>query len=330
MDFSYRLYTADTIEGSRLKIAVMIPCFNEKNTIKKVVKDFQKELPEADIYVFDNNSTDSSDKIAEDAGAIILIEKRQGKGFVISSMLDKIIADIYIMVDGDDTYPAEKVHELIHPVISGEADMVVGQRLSNYSQNAFRPLHISGNKLVCWLINLVFTSKLKDPMSGYRAFNRAVAMDLPVVATGFDAETEMTLQLLYRHYKIQEVEIQYRDRPKGSYSKLRTFSDGTKVLYKIFSIVQSYKPLTFYGGIGIILALIGIFIGSYVIKEYVLYQYIYSVPKAILATGLIMVAVISAAIGIILHSLNFRLLEISSNSYKMHKIIDDVRMKLEK
>jgi len=310
-------------------IAVLIPCFNEEKTIVKVISDFQKELPAAKIYVFDNNSTDHSAQLALETGAVVIKEKRQGKGFVISSMLSKIVADIYIMVDGDDTYPAEKVHNLISPVYLEEADMVVGQRLSSYSDKAFRPMHYSGNKLVCSLINSIFSSKLKDPMSGYRVFNRDVAIDLPLVATGFDAETEITLQLLHRHYVIKEIGIDYRERPEGSYSKLRTFKDGSKVLYKIFSILQSYKPLTFYGGMGMILVMFGLFIGSFVIREYILYQYIFSVPKAILATGLIMVAGILTAIGIILHSINFRLLEISSNAYKNAKMIDGINKKLD-
>jgi len=317
------------IDYSLFEIAVLIPCYNEEATIVKVIEDFRKELPGACIYVLDNNSKDRSSEFALAAGAKVLKEKRQGKGYVLNSILNKIIADIYIMVDGDDTYPADKVHDLIKPIVDEDTDMVVGQRLSNHSKKAFRPLHYSGNKLVCSLINLVFSSKLKDPMSGYRAFNREVAMDLPVVATGFDVETEMTLQLLYRHFKISEIEIEYRERPKGSFSKLRTFSDGAKIIYKIFTILQSYKPLTFYGGIGLVLAFFAMYIGSFVIYEYVKFEYIYSVPKAILATGLILVAAISLAIGIILHSVNFRLLEISSNSQKMHRLIDNIHQKKE-
>jgi hypothetical protein len=201
-------------------------------------------------------------------------------------------------------------------------DMVVGQRMSNYSQNAFRPLHYIGNRLVGAVINAIFSSKLKDPMSGYRVFNRMVVMELPIVATGFDVETEMTLQMLYRHFKITEMEIPYRERPRGSFSKLNTFKDGFKVVYKIFSILQSYKPLTFFGGIGLLLSFFGIIIGAFVIREYVLYEYIYSVPKAILASGLGLIGVISATIGIILHTMNFRLLELSSNASRLFHYVD--------
>jgi glycosyltransferase involved in cell wall biosynthesis len=307
---------------SSTNIAVMIPCFNEHETIIKVIKDFKKELPDANIYVFDNNSTDGSYALAKNADAIVIKEKRQGKGFVVSSMLNKVVADIYVMVDGDDTYPSEKVHDLISPVLNEEADMVVGQRMSNYSQNAFRPLHYIGNRLVGAVINAIFSSKLKDPMSGYRVFNRMVVMELPIVATGFDVETEMTLQMLYRHFKITEMEIPYRERPRGSFSKLNTFKDGFKVVYKIFSILQSYKPLTFFGGIGLLLSFFGIIIGAFVIREYVLYEYIYSVPKAILASGLGLIGVISATIGIILHTMNFRLLELSSNASRLFHYVD--------
>jgi glycosyltransferase involved in cell wall biosynthesis len=289
---------------SSTNIAVMIPCFNEHETIIKVIKDFKKELPDANIYVFDNNSTDGSYALAKNADAIVIKEKRQGKGFVVSSMLNKVVADIYVMVDGDDTYPSEKVHDLISPVLNEEADMVVGQRMSNYSQNAFRPLHYIGNRLVGAVINAIFSSKLEDPMSGYRVFNRMVVMELPIVATGFDVETEMTLQMLYRHFK------------------LNTFKDGFKVVYKIFSILQSYKPLTFFGGIGLLLSFFGIIIGAFVIREYVLYEYIYSVPKAILASGLGLIGVISATIGIILHTMNFRLLELSSNASRLFHYVD--------
>jgi len=301
----------------------LLPCFNESKTIVKVIQDFKNELPGADIFVFDNNSTDGSFELAKNCGAIVIKEKRQGKGFVVNSMFSKVNADIYVMVDADDTYPAEKVHDLIALVLNEEADMMVGQRLTNYSQKAFRPLHYSGNRLVCSLINGIFGSELKDPMSGYRVFNRAVALELPIVATGFDVETEMTLQLLYRHFKISELEILYRDRPQGSYSKLNTFKDGFKVLYKIFSILQAYKPLTFFGGIGLLFWVLALIIGAFVIREYILYQYIYSVPKAIVAAGLGSIGVVSASVGIILHTINFRLLEIFSILTKNAHLINE-------
>ncbi len=295
-----------------MKIAILIPCYNEQATIVKVVDDFRKELPESDIYVFDNNSTDRSYELAKNAGAIVIKEKNQGKGFVVNSMLKKVQADFYVMVDGDDTYPADMVHELLKPVMEEEADMIVGQRLSNYSEKAFRPMHYAGNKLVCNLINLVFSSHIKDPMSGYRAFNREVALELPVLSSGFDIETEMTLQLLYRKFKIKEVEVPYRNRPRGSFSKLNTFRDGFKVLYKIFTIVQAYKPLTFFGGIGLLCVFIGLFIGGGVLREISHSGQDLSILNALIAMGFFVSGIVCGTIGILLHILNYRLLEISN------------------
>jgi glycosyltransferase involved in cell wall biosynthesis len=302
---------------------VVIPCFNEGTTIARVVGDFQRELPGAKIIVFDNNSTDGSGEAARAAGAEVIPEKRQGKGFVFSAILQKVKADLYVLVDGDDTYPAESVQALLAPVRDGKADMAVGQRLSDFTDNAFRPMHYRGNQVICSLINAIFSSNLKDPMSGYRVFNRSVALEIPIVAAGFDVETEMTLQMLYRHFKIVEIEVPYRERPKGSTSKLRTYRDGTRVLYKIFTLVQSYKPLTFYGGIGLFLVACGLIAGIFVIQDYILYQYIYRVPLAILATGLVMIGVLSGFAGIILTRINFRLLEISSIQAKTLHLLDE-------
>ncbi|MBI9043827.1 MAG: glycosyltransferase, partial [Anaerolineaceae bacterium] len=271
------------MEFNNLDIAVIIPCYNEETTIGKVVSDFKTELPEARIYVFDNNSSDQSAKIASQAGAIVVKEKRQGKGFVIASMFRKIEADFYIMVDGDDTYPADRVHDLLKPLIQEEADMVVGNRLSKFTDDAFRPLHVFGNHIICSLINLVFSSRLKDPLSGFRAFNRDLVKHIPVVASGFDVETEMTLQILYRHYVIHEIEIPYRERPRGSLSKLNTFSDGFVILRKIFSILRAYKPLTFFGGIGLMLSFAGFILGIGPIFEIIVENVVYSVPNAIFA-----------------------------------------------
>jgi glycosyltransferase involved in cell wall biosynthesis len=303
-------------------IAVVIPCYNEIATIAKVVGDFHRELPAARIIVFDNNSTDGSGEAALAASAEVIPEKRQGKGFVVSAIPQKVKADFYVLVDGDDTYPAEKVHELLQPVLEGKVDMSVGQRLTAYSDKAFRPMHYRGNQVICWLINAIFHSNLKDPMSGYRVFNRSVALEIPIVSTGFDVETEMTLQMLYRHFQIVEIEIPYRERPAGSASKLHTFRDGSRVLFKIFSLLQSYKPLTFYGGIGLVLVFVGLIFGAFVIQDYILYQYIYRVPMAVLATGLVLVGFILGVVGIILTRVNYRLLEISNIQAKILYLID--------
>lgn len=294
------------------KVVVLIPCFNESMTITKVITDFRNVLPNAKIIVFDNNSTDDTYSKAIEAGAIVIKEKRQGKGFVISAMLRKVSADIYVMVDGDDTYPVDNVIDLIQPILKDEADMVVGQRLSEHSDNAFRSFHIVGNKLVSKLINLIFSSDLKDPMSGYRVFTREVALELPVVAFGFDVETEMTIQLLYRKFIIKEIPISYRNRPLGSVSKLNTFKDGFLVLRKILSISRAYKPLTFFGGSGIFLVLLSLLTGG------ILFIQINSIQSNLLIILLFFTAicfmsgVVLGAVGIILHTLNFRLLEVSN------------------
>lgn len=308
---------------SSLNIAVLIPCYNEQKTIVKVIQDFRKELPDANIYVFDNNSTDDSYELAVNAGAIVIKEKKQGKGFVVAAMLQKVQADYYIMVDGDDTYSAEYAHALLEPLMDERADMVVGQRLSQYDKDAFRPLHVFGNKVICKLLNLIFNSNLSDPLSGYRAFTEEVALRLPVVASGFDVETELTLQMLYRHLIIKEIPIPYRARPQGSFSKLSTFKDGVRILFKIFSILRSYKPMTFFGSLGILSAFIALGIGFFLIfgesNEV-------NIALSIVCSSLFIIGIFFASIGIILNSLNFRLLEdMSTLEKQIHWIKDENR-----
>ncbi len=285
-------------------IAILIPCYNEEKTVQKVIEDFKKELPQATIYVYDNNSDDQTSSIARMAGAIVRKEPRQGKGNVIRSMFREIEADLYIMVDGDDTYPASFVHELIQPVLAGDADMVIGDRLSNqsYFKGKVRPFHSFGNRLVRKLINRLFRSKLRDIMTGYRVFNPLFVKNFPILSEGFEIETEMSLHALDKRFKIVEIPISYQDRPEGSESKLNTFSDGFKVILTIFSIFKNYRPLLFFGWIGCFCILLGILIGIGPIREYIQFQYVYKVPSAILATGLMLVAVICFAIGFILDS----------------------------
>ena len=295
-----------------LDIAVLIPCFNEAQTIRKVVEDFRGALPQARIYVFDNNSSDETAALALQAGAIVRHEKRQGKGFVIANMLANVDAELYIMVDGDDTYPSEHAAELLQPLIDGKADMVVGQRLSDHTDQSFRPLHVMGNKLVRNVINLVFGCSLVDVMSGYRAFTREVAEHLPVVASGFDVETEMTLQLLYRKFVLQEVPIPYRERPAGSTSKLRTFHDGALVLLKVLGIFKAYKPLTFFGGMGLLAFLVGLMPAMTTVGSYVTKGYADNTVAAMLAMGLFLVSFLLVTVGVMLHTLNFRILEMTN------------------
>jgi len=300
-------------------LAVVIPCYNEESTISKVINDFKKFLPNASIYVINNNSTDRTPEIAKEKGATVINEKRQGKGFSVVRMFESIRADFYVMVDGDDTYPADSVYELLKPVINEQADMVVGARLETYTKKAFRSFHVLGNNMIKFLVNKIFRCNLKDVMSGYRAFNIKVINHLPLVAAGFDIETEMTLQCLYYNYIIKEIDISYKERPEGSYSKLNTIRDGLLVLKKIFSLFRAYKPLTFFGILGLLAFILGLFFGSFPIYEYFTSGFIERVPLAILATGFILVGIIFFNIGIILHTVNYRLKELFSVLRRLEK-----------
>lgn len=286
------------------KIAVLIPCYNEELTIEKVIKDFKRELPEADIYVYNNNSKDKTAEIAKKAGAIVRNEYRQGKGNVVRTMFREIDADIYVMVDGDDTYPAEFVHKLIEPIKNKEADMTIGDRLSNgtYQKENKRPFHEFGNNLVRKGINVLFKTKLKDIMTGYRAFNKMFVKNMPVLSPKFEIETEMSLYALDKKYIIKEIPIIYRDRPEGSSSKLNTIGDGMKVIKTIVNMFKNYKPLQFFTIIAMILFIIGLIIGIPVFVEFFKTHYITKVPSAILATGIIILSVIVAQCGVILHT----------------------------
>ncbi len=291
-------------------IAVIIPCYQEAVTIAKVVADFRHELPDARIYVYDNNCTDGTAEIAAKAGAIVRREKRQGKGYVVAAMFEQITEDILVMVDGDDTYEASHVHELLKPVLRGDADMTIATRLTSHSEKSFRPLHVAGNQMVCGIINWMFQSHVSDIFSGYRVFTRESARQIPVTTKGFDVETELTLQALYRGQVIQEMPAPYRARPEGSFSKLNTFSDGFRVLLRLFLIVKSYKPLTFFGSIALILFALGLAAGALPIYEFVTEHFVHRVPSAILAASLVMLSCFSLGLGLILNSMNLRLLEI--------------------
>ena len=228
------------------KIAVLIPCYNESKTIEKVIKDYKKVLPDADIYVYDNNSSDGTDKIAKKSGAIVKYEYKQGKGNVIRSMFKDIDADCYLMIDGDDTYPKEKAREMCDYILNGQADMVIGDRLSStYFTKNKRAFHNFGNKLVRWLINTLFKSNVKDIMTGYRAFSYDFVKTFPVLSKGFEIETEMTIHALDKNFLLKEISVEYKNRPAGSVSKLSTYSDGFKVLRTITRLFKEYKPTIF-------------------------------------------------------------------------------------
>lgn len=236
------------------KIAVLIPCYNEAKTIGKVVADFRRVLPEAAVYVYDNNSTDRTEEIAREAGAIVRYERQQGKGNVVRRMFQEIDAESYILVDGDDTYPAEGARALVRGVQEEQADMVVGDRLSStYFEENKRPFHNFGNSLVRFCINKIFKSDIKDVMTGYRAFSYRFVKTFPVVSRGFEIETEMTIHAITKNMAVKNVPIDYRDRPQGSESKLNTVSDGAKVLGTIFNLFRNYKPLQFFSLLALIL-----------------------------------------------------------------------------
>ena len=301
------------MQGSLQKtpsIAVVIPCYQEALTIGKVIADFRRELPDARIYVYDNNCTDGTAEIARQAGAMVRREKRQGKGYVVASMFEQVQEDILVMVDGDDTYDAAFVHQLLAPILRGDADLTAATRLTEHEEKSFRPLHTAGNRLVSIIINWMFHAQIGDIFSGYRAFTRAAVRQIPITARGFDVETELTLQALYRGLVIREMPAPYRARPAGSFSKLNTFSDGFRVLLKLFLIVKSYKPLTFFGGGCLLLLALGLLAGLRPVYEFITERYVHAVPSAILAAALVMLAFFSLGLGLILNSMNLRLLEL--------------------
>ena len=283
------------------KIAVLIPCYNESKTIEKVVKDYKKALPEADIYVYDNNSKDNTDKIAKKAGAIVRYEYRQGKGNVIRTMFREINADCYLMIDGDDTYPAENAREMCDLILEGKADMVIGDRLSStYFTENKRPFHIFGNRIVRWLINKLFKNNVKDIMTGYRAFSYQFVKGFPVLSKGFEIETEMTIHAVDKNFKLVEIPVTYRDRPAGSESKLNTYSDGLKVLKTIAVLFKEYRPAMFFNIISLILLLISLILGIPVVVEYFKIGLVPKFPTLIVSTITLVLAMLMWVCGLIL------------------------------
>ncbi len=289
-----------------MKTAVLIPCYNEGLTIRKVVSDFKEVLPEADIYVYDNNSTDNTVDEALAAGAIVRTETEQGKGVVVLSMFRDVEADYYLLVDGDDTYPAEAANELMECMQRYHADMVVGDRLSNktYLAENKRPFHNFGNDLVRKLINRFFHSELHDILSGYRLFSRKFVKNYSSLITGFELETDLVIYSLNYGFRIKEVEIDYRDRPEGSVSKLNTFKDGYRVLKLFFDLYRLYKPLSFFGLISAVFFFLGLVLGMFPIIDYIEYQYVYRVPTAIAAVAMTIISILLFTCGLILDNIS--------------------------
>jgi len=313
-----------------MKTAGLIPCFNEEKTIAKVISDFRKELPSADIYVYDNNSTDNTAAIARKTGVLVRCEYRQGKGNVVRSMFRDIEADIYVLVDGDDTYPAESVHDLVSPILSGEADMVTGDRLSSrtYQKENKRPFHEFGNNIVVFFINKLFKARLHDVMSGYRAFNRFFVKTILVLSEGFEIETEIVLHALDKRFLIREVPVAYRDRVEGSYSKLKTVEDGLKVIRTILWIFKDYRPLVFFGYGSLIFLIMGGIFGLPVMN-YLMNTF--KLPSILFIVFLFFLAFFSSilfSVGLILdtvvkfHRLDY---EKSINDYRTNNPIKEIK-----
>lgn len=300
------------------KIAVLVPCYNESQTIAKVITDFKRVLPEADIYVYDNNSKDGTDEIARKNGAIVRYEFQQGKGNVVRRMFREIDADCYILVDGDDTYPAEHAPEMVEWVLEKNVDMVIGDRLSTtYFQENKRKFHGFGNKIVRGLINGIFKGNVKDIMTGYRAFSPLFVKNFPVISKGFEIETEMTIYALDKNIYIKEIPIEYRDRPEGSESKLNTISDGIKVLKMIVQLFKEYKPLGFFSCIAAVLCLCGIGFFIPVFVDYLNTGLVERFPTLIVAGFMVVAGLLFWMCGVILQVV-----------VKKHKQLSEVQMNI--
>ena len=283
-------------------VAVIIPCYNEAVTIGKVIDDFKSVLPDATIYVYDNNSSDGTGQIAREHGAVVRRETRQGKGNVVRQMSRDIDADFFVMVDGDDTYPAESAPDLLMPLINNEADMTVGDRLSNgsYGKENDRAFHGFGNNLVRSLIKWIYGFSFSDVMTGYRAYNKVFAKMLPVTSRGFEIETEISIHAVDKGWRICEIPIDYRDRPEGSESKLNTFSDGLKVLTMILSLFKDYRPLALFTWLAIFLFIAGLICGVPLITEYLSTGLVPRLPTALLTIGFMVLSALSLASGLVL------------------------------
>ena len=303
------------------KIAVLIPCYNESVTIEKVVKDYKVVLPEADIYVYDNNSTDHTDEIARAAGAIVKYEYRQGKGNVIRSMFRDIEADCYIMIDGDDTYPAEHARAMVDLVLKKGVDMVIGDRLSStYFMENKRPFHNAGNRMVRFFINKLFDNNVRDIMTGYRAFSRQFVKSFPVLSKGFEIETEMTIHAVDKNFLLEEIPVKYRDRPSGSVSKLNTLSDGMKVLSTIATLFREYRPFAFFTSVAVVLEVIALTFFIPILLEYFKTGLVLRFPTLIVSGVIALIGILLWVCGMILEVIvkkHRQLYEIMLNQMEM-------------
>lgn len=303
------------------KIAILIPCYNESKTIKKVINDYKTALPEAEIYVYDNNSTDGTDRIAKEAGANVRYEYRQGKGNVIRTMFREIEADCYLMIDGDDTYPAECARDMVNIVLEKGADMVIGDRLSStYFTENKRPFHNMGNSMVRAFVNKFFGGSLTDIMTGYRAFSPLFVKSFPVISQGFEIETEMSIYALDKNMYVESIPVTYRDRPEGSESKLNTYSDGFKVLMTIIKLLKDYKPFPFFGVIALLLFGVGIIPFISIFTEYLKIGLVPRFPTLFVSVCFMILSALTFICGLILDTVakfNRKDYEIKLNMIKM-------------
>jgi len=305
-----------------MKIAILIPCYNEELTVAGVVSAFRAELPDSQIYVFDNNSTDRTIEVAQAAGATVIYEPRQGKGFVVQSMFRRVDADIFVMVDGDGAFPARDVHGLIDPIVKNSADMVVGSRLHPETSSEFRAINRWANRLVLLLLNSMFRVKLTDILSGYRAFSREFVKTLPLFGGGFEIETELTIKAVARGFRIVEIPTSLTARPHGSHSKVRLFRDGFLILNTILALFRDYKPLTFFGTTGLVLIGLSLIPGGALVLEFTSRGSITRPALSVLAVGLFLSGLLSFAVGLVLHSIARRSQEFD---YQIQVIGEELR-----
>ena len=310
------------IRRARSRIAVLIPCYNEEMTVGDVVTQFRTQLPSATVYVFDNNSSDHTADRAIAAGATVFHEQRQGKGYVTQAMFRQVDADVYVMVDGDGTYPASAVHSLLAPILRGKADMVVGSRLHAQSSSEFRQLNALGNRLVLRLLNSIFRVKLTDILSGYRSFTRKFVKGLPLFGGGFEIETELTIKAIERGFRIVEVPINLTHRPAGSHSKIKFFRDGVIILNTVLALFRDYKPLTFFGSTGLLLFALALIPGLVVIFEFINTGHVPRVLSAVIALALVSCGLLSLTVGLILHSIARRAQEFEHQLQVMSEGLD--------
>jgi glycosyltransferase involved in cell wall biosynthesis len=303
------------------RIAVIIPCLNEEATIGRVVEKFRSVLPSAVLYVVDNNSTDGTERVARAAGAVVMRETRRGKGHAVRKAFREVEADLYILVDGDDTYPAEDAPRLLKPLIEDEADVVVATRLGSEVRSELRRINRLGNRLLLGLLNFVFGTRLTDLLSGYRIMTREYVKQAPVLASGFELETELSILAFERGFRTVEIPVRLRSRPPGSHSKIRVWGDGLRITSVILTLLRDYRPLSFFGGLGLACALLGLMPGVFVTVEFMEHGTV-RIPTAVLATGLEVWAITLVLAGVILQALNRRFRELD---HRLNLVEDHIR-----